>query len=311
MLGPRQDLDPDDGPQQILGRPIGFGSPDSGRSRPGTTIGPSRRPGPTYGPAPGPNLATEDVPMPSVRTLALVLRTWDVFETSSVALLMTRELGKVSGLAKGARRLKSPMQGGLDLLGVSDIVLLHKGTDALDLIIEASPVERFDPLRRDLASPVCRLLHRRAAVGADRLPRPPPRALRRGHGDAPAPGRSRAAARAGVPVRAGLPPRAGPDARPRRLRPLRAWRLKLGARHSPSAWRPAASSAPIAAPASPTSRRSRGSSLAAIRILASPGSAWKGLDLPPSARVPIRATLGAVLSHAIGRRPRLLPFLGV
>ena len=82
----------------------------------------------------------------------LVVRASDVFETSTVATLFTRELGKVSGLAKGARRLKSPMQGGLDLLGVSDIVLLHKASDALDLIIEAVPVERFEPLRRDLAA---------------------------------------------------------------------------------------------------------------------------------------------------------------
>ena len=39
--------------------------------------------------------------MPAIRTLALVLRTVEVFETSSVATLFTRELGKVSVLAKG------------------------------------------------------------------------------------------------------------------------------------------------------------------------------------------------------------------
>src|SRR4051812_40654071 len=90
--------------------------------------------------------------LPAVRSMALVIRASDVFETSTVATLFTREIGKVSGLAKGARRLKSPMQGGLDLLGVSDIVLLHKASDALDLIIEAVPVERFGSLRRDLAA---------------------------------------------------------------------------------------------------------------------------------------------------------------
>ena len=65
--------------------------------------------------------------MPAIRTLALVLRTVEVFETSLVATLFTRELGKVAVLAKGARRLKSPLQGGLDLLGVSDIVMFHEG----------------------------------------------------------------------------------------------------------------------------------------------------------------------------------------
>src|SRR4051794_38624181 len=82
----------------------------------------------------------------------MVVRSVDVFETSLVVTLFTREMGKVGALAKGARRLKSPLQGGLDLLGVSDIVLLHKATEALDLVTEAAPVERFASLRRDLAA---------------------------------------------------------------------------------------------------------------------------------------------------------------
>ena len=86
------------------------------------------------------------------RTLALVLRTVDVFETSTVATLFSRDLGKISVLAKGARRLKSPLQGGLDLLGVSDIVLLTKTGEALELLAEAVPAERFPSLRRDLAA---------------------------------------------------------------------------------------------------------------------------------------------------------------
>ncbi len=60
--------------------------------------------------------------VPANRSLALVVRTVEVFETSLVVTLFTRELGKVAALAKGGRRLKSPSQGGLDLLSVSDIV---------------------------------------------------------------------------------------------------------------------------------------------------------------------------------------------
>src|SRR5204862_4255772 len=85
-------------------------------------------------------------------TLGLAVRVVDVFETSLVVTLFTRELGKVAALAKGARRLKSPLQGGLDLLGVSDIVVLHKASEALDLVTEAVPIERFESLRRDLAA---------------------------------------------------------------------------------------------------------------------------------------------------------------
>ena len=83
--------------------------------------------------------------MPSVRTLGLVVRGVDVFETSLVVTLFTRELGKVGALAKGARRLKSPLQGGLDLLGVSDIVVLHKASEALDLVVCLNPTSSLHP----------------------------------------------------------------------------------------------------------------------------------------------------------------------
>src|SRR6516165_11970764 len=94
----------------------------------------------------------EEQLMPANRSLALVVRTVDVFETSLVATLFTRELGKVAVLAKGARRLKSSFQGGLDLLSVSDIVMFPKASETLDLLAEAAPVERFTSLRRDLAA---------------------------------------------------------------------------------------------------------------------------------------------------------------
>src|SRR3954464_510996 len=82
----------------------------------------------------------------------MVLRSVDVFETSKVLTVFTRDLGKVSALAKGARRLKSPFQAGLDLLSVCDIVLLHKASEALDLLTEAALEERFGSFRRDLAA---------------------------------------------------------------------------------------------------------------------------------------------------------------
>jgi DNA repair protein RecO (recombination protein O) len=81
-----------------------------------------------------------------------VLRSVDVFETSRVLTLYTRALGKVSALAKGGRRLRSPFRSALDLLSACDVVLLHKGTEALDLLTEAELVERFDAPRRDLPS---------------------------------------------------------------------------------------------------------------------------------------------------------------
>lgn len=88
--------------------------------------------------------------MPSIRCHALVIRGSDVFNTSRVFSLFTRELGRVEALAKGSRRLKSPFENGLDLLSICDIVILHKSNETLDLVTEASLVERFGALRASL-----------------------------------------------------------------------------------------------------------------------------------------------------------------
>ena len=49
--------------------------------------------------------------MPAKRTLALVVRTVEVFETSLVATLFTRELGKVAVLAQGGAQAQVAVTG--------------------------------------------------------------------------------------------------------------------------------------------------------------------------------------------------------
>src|SRR2546423_13401264 len=88
--------------------------------------------------------------MPSEKAHGLVIRTADWSETSRIATLWTRELGKVRVLAKGGRRLKSNFESALDLLTVCSIVLLRKSSGGLDLLTEAQVVERFPHLRQDL-----------------------------------------------------------------------------------------------------------------------------------------------------------------
>jgi DNA repair protein RecO (recombination protein O) len=86
------------------------------------------------------------------KATALVLRTTDWSESSRIATLWTRELGKVRALAKGGRRLKSAFESGLDLLTVCSIVLLRKSSGTLDLLTEALVVRRFAHLRSDLTA---------------------------------------------------------------------------------------------------------------------------------------------------------------
>src|SRR5271169_6258536 len=88
--------------------------------------------------------------MASEKALAIVLRTTDWSESSRIATLWTRELGKVRALAKGGRRPRSPFENALDLLSVCSIVFLRKSSGGLDLLTEAQVVRRFPRLRADL-----------------------------------------------------------------------------------------------------------------------------------------------------------------
>jgi DNA repair protein RecO (recombination protein O) len=76
-------------------------------------------------------------------TPAIVLRTIEFSETSLIVTLLTREFGRVSAIAKGARRPKGPFEGSLDLLAVCRVVVIRKSSDTLDLLTEAKLNRRF------------------------------------------------------------------------------------------------------------------------------------------------------------------------
>ncbi len=90
--------------------------------------------------------------MAAEKSLAIVLRVVDFSESSCVVTLFTRELGKISGLAKGARRPKSPFEAALDLLALVRLVFLHKSSGALDILTEARLERRFRAAASDLSS---------------------------------------------------------------------------------------------------------------------------------------------------------------
>ncbi|MFN7734269.1 MAG: DNA repair protein RecO [Pirellula sp.] len=86
---------------------------------------------------------------------AIVLRSVEWSETSLVVTLLTREFGKVSAIAKGARRLKSPFESALDLLSKSSVVCLMKSGEALDLLTEAKLQRRFKSSQMSLLALYC------------------------------------------------------------------------------------------------------------------------------------------------------------
>lgn len=81
--------------------------------------------------------------MAAEKTLAIVIRTIPFGETSSVVTIYCREFGKLRALAKGAWRPKSSFDGGLDLLSMSQVLVLRKSSGGLDLLTEASLESRF------------------------------------------------------------------------------------------------------------------------------------------------------------------------
>jgi DNA repair protein RecO (recombination protein O) len=81
--------------------------------------------------------------MSSEKSDAIVLRAVPWSETSFVVTLYTRDFGKVSAVAKGARRLRSPFESSIDLLAKSHVVFIQKSHDALDILTEAKLIRRF------------------------------------------------------------------------------------------------------------------------------------------------------------------------
>jgi DNA repair protein RecO (recombination protein O) len=246
----------------------------------------------------------------------------DIFETSLVVTLFTRELGKVGALAKGARRLKSPLQGGLDLLGVSDIVVLHKASEALDLVTEAVPVERFESLRRDLAALYAGYYIAELLSDLTDLHDPHPKLFDaatitlRHLGDPTL--RSRRLLRFELACLRELGHMPALDACAQCGTAVTAWRgagagAGAGADADALAFGLATGGllCPDCRPGQPHVATLSGRTLDAIRTLASPGGGWRDLDPSPAAMAPLRTTLGQVISHLLGRRPRLLPYLGV
>lgn len=93
--------------------------------------------------------------MSSEKSNAIILRLVEFSETSLIVTMLTRDFGKLTALAKGARRKKSPFEAALDLLSICRIVFLHKSSGAMDLLTEAKLERRFRAGTKDLKRLYC------------------------------------------------------------------------------------------------------------------------------------------------------------
>ncbi|MBM3802575.1 MAG: DNA repair protein RecO [Acidimicrobiia bacterium] len=76
-------------------------------------------------------------------TEAIVLRSYPLRESDLIAVLYTRQFGRVSGVARGARRSKSRFAGKLEPLSWSEVVLFCKRNADLFTIDSADLIESF------------------------------------------------------------------------------------------------------------------------------------------------------------------------
>jgi DNA repair protein RecO (recombination protein O) len=246
-------------------------------------------------------------PVAAEKALALVIRTTDWSETSRIATLWTREFGKVRVLAKGGRRLRSNFESALDLLTVCSMVFLRKSSGGLDLLTEAQVVRRFPRLRADL--PALYSAYYIAELLADWTEDydPHPTLL------------DEALETLQVLGAADVP------TGPRLMRFEMVLLRELG--YSPSLATCAGCEQPLGGrglvfsaagggvlcPACQASQRDRRplspEGWQALRQLGEPGEAWRAVS-EPGVRAEVRQLLNHYVTYLLGRRPRLLPYLG-
>ena len=82
------------------------------------------------------------------RVRAIVLRRTNYGEADRILQLLTPE-GKKSVIARGVRKEKSKLAGGIELFSLSDVVI-HEGRSELGLLTSARPIEHYAALVSDI-----------------------------------------------------------------------------------------------------------------------------------------------------------------
>lgn len=80
----------------------------------------------------------------------IILRTRPLTETSVIVHWLTPDLGRVSTVAKGARRPKSPFAGKLDLFYIADFMFTRSQRSELHVLREMKLRELNSPLREEM-----------------------------------------------------------------------------------------------------------------------------------------------------------------
>lgn len=87
--------------------------------------------------------------MAIIQTQGIVLKAYDLRETSKIAVFFTRDHGKVSGVLKGIRKDPRKFGSSLERFSVNDIVYYQYRNSELHLISQCDMRAFFYPIRQD------------------------------------------------------------------------------------------------------------------------------------------------------------------
>jgi DNA repair protein RecO (recombination protein O) len=259
--------------------------------------------------------------MAAEKARAIVIRTFPFGDTSCVVTLFTREYGKLRALAKGAWRPKSGFDAALDLLSICQVLVLRKSSGGLDLLTEACLEHRFRVGRSQSAflggMDVAELLDTLTAEGD-----PHPELFDVAHATL----RTLSAARHLHDQDTTANELSDNSVRALVTHTELAVLRLVG--HAPALVRCAECRGAVAGGSRiafgmhdggvlcDQCRRGKravvsvsADAIAALRLLAAAPDAWKSLALPPPVDSEVRAVMNTMLSHLLGKRPRVAPLL--
>lgn len=112
--------------------------------------------------------------MPLLKTRAVILRSQRWGDADRIVTFYSRDLGKIRGAARGARRMKTRFGGVLEPFGIVDLTLFQKTPDALGYISQIDLVRTFPVIREDLEvmAAAAKMVRMVEMITADRDPNP-------------------------------------------------------------------------------------------------------------------------------------------
>lgn len=88
--------------------------------------------------------------MKTLQTRAIILRRTNYGEADRIMNLITEDMGKITLIAKGVRREKSRLAGGVELFSISEISFV-KGKSDISTLTSSRLVEHFESIIKDYA----------------------------------------------------------------------------------------------------------------------------------------------------------------